>query len=274
MLPEVAALRGRPRRIVSLAPSNTEILFALGAGDRLVAVTRHCNFPSEARALPQIGGFLKADVEEVVRLAPDLVLGSSFLHQEVVRALVAAEVRVLCMNPTSLADVLDDVLFLGRVVERVAEAEALAGKVRAELDEAAARGAAIRRRPRVYLEEWGPSEPLYMSGDWAAEMIALAGGDNVFADRPLRVPSPARVVTAGEIAGRDPDLFVAAWCGMGERVDAARILARPGFAATRLARPGAIRVVDDEYVMRPGPRIAEGVRRLNAIFAEWEVSHR
>jgi iron complex transport system substrate-binding protein len=143
--------------------------------------------------------------------------------------------------------------------------------VRAELEAAAEAGRALRRRPRVYLEEWGPSEPLSLAGDWAAEMITLAGGVNVFADRPLRVPSPGRVVTPAEILARAPDLFIAAWCGMGERVDVARIARRPGFAESPLVREGRVKIVDDQYVMRPGPRIAEGVRRLHTLFAAWEA---
>jgi iron complex transport system substrate-binding protein len=265
--PDLGALGDGPRRIVSLAPSNTEILYALGEGERLAAVTRHCDFPSHAADKPRIGGFLRADVEAIVALGPDLVLASSFLHQEVVRALVGAELRVVCMNPTSLAGALDDFVFLGRLVGREDEGRALAAAVAAELEAAAEAGRRLQRRPRVYLEEWGPSEPYYMAGDWAAEMIALAGGDNVFADRPLRVPSPERVVRTEEIVARDPDLCVAAWCGIGEGVDRARLERR--FAGTPLGRPERLRVVDDTFVMRPGPRIAEGVRRLHALFAAW-----
>jgi iron complex transport system substrate-binding protein len=113
-----------------------------------------------------------------------------------------------------------------------------------------------------------------MVGDWAAEMVTLAGGDNIFSDRKLRVPSPGRVVTADDIVACDPDVFVAAWCGMGEKVSFERIARRPGFADLAVVREQWVRVVDDEFVMRPGPRLAEGARRLNAIFAEWAAQPR
>jgi iron complex transport system substrate-binding protein len=269
MFPDIHELAGGPRRIVALAPSITETLFALGEERRLVGVTRHCTFPEAAKQIPRIGGFQKVGVADVIALEPDLVIGSSFLHRDHMRALVEAEIRVWCQNPTSLVQVLEDFVLLGRLVEREAEGRAMAASVRTELLEVAKAGRALARRPRVYAEEWGPSDPLYMVGDWAAEMVTLAGGDNVFADRKLRVPSPGRVVTAEDIVARDPDVFVAAWCGMGENVSQERILRRPGFAGLRLARDHWIRVVDDELVMRPGPRLAEGARRMHAVFAEW-----
>jgi iron complex transport system substrate-binding protein len=269
MFPDISELARGPKRIVALAPSITETLFALGEQHRLVGVTRHCNYPEEASRIPRIGGFQKVGIDEVLALEPDLVIGSSFLHKDHMRALVEAEVRVMCQNPTSLVEVLEDFVLLGRLGERDSEGRALAAKMRADLVEVEAAARSIKRRPRVYAEEWGPSEPLYMVGDWAAEMVTLAGGDNIFSDRKLRVPSPGRVVTADDIVAREPDVFVAAWCGMGEKVSFERITRRPGFANLPVVRDQWIRVVDDQFVMRPGPRLAEGARRLNAIFAEW-----
>lgn len=274
MFPEISELARGPERIVALAPSITETLFALGEQHRLVGVTRHCDYPAEASRIPRIGGFQRVGVADVLALEPDLVIGSSFLHKDHMRALVEAEVRVLCQNPTSLVDVLDDFVLLGRLVGREKEGRAIAEAMRTEFMDVAAAARAIERRPRVYAEEWGPSEPFYMVGDWAAEMLTLAGGDNVFADRPLRVPSPGRVVTAEEIAARNPDVFVAAWCGMGEKVSLERIARRPGFAELPVVRNRWVRVVDDVFLMRPGPRLAEGARRLHALFAEWSAHAR
>ncbi len=269
MFPPIAELARGPKRIVALAPSITETLFALGEQHRLVGVTRHCTYPEDANRIPRIGGFQKVGVDEVLALKPDLVIGSSFLHRDHMRALVEAEVRVLCQNPTSLLEVIEDFILLGRLVERESEGRMLASSMRDELTAVAAAARSLHRRPRVYAEEWGPSDPLYMVGDWAAEMVTLAGGDNVFADRKLRVPSPGRVVSAADVVARDPDLFLAAWCGMGEKVSLERIARRPGFAELRVIRDGWVRVVDDQFVMRPGPRLAEGARRMHAIFAEW-----
>jgi iron complex transport system substrate-binding protein len=273
-LPALAELRRAPQRIVCIAPSNTEILYALGAEDRIVGVSRYCDYPEAARGKPRCGGFLDPRIDDILALAPDLVLAQSFLQEDAVKALVHAEVRVVAFGATSLREVLEEMLLLGRLVDRAREAEALVEGMRDQLADLAARGrdlarAAGGRRPRVHLEEWGPSEPYFLAGDWAAEMLELAGADNAFVHRPLRCPSPQRKVTAEEIAAADPDLIVAAWCGCNEKVDLERIARRPALAESRAVRDGWLRFVDDRFVMRPGPRLVEGVRRLQGLVVEW-----
>lgn len=278
ILPTLAELEAAPRRIVCIAPSNTEILYALGAEDRIVGVSRYCDFPAAARDLPRCGGFLDPRVDDILALKPDLVLAQSFLQEDAVKALVHAEARVVAFGATSLREVLEDILLLGRLVQREREARALVSRMHDELEELAETGRRLfgggARRPRVHLEEWGPSEPYFLAGDWAAEMLALAGAENAFAGRPLRCPSPQRRVTAEEIAAADPDVIIAAWCGCNEKVDLARIARRPALADARAVRDGWLRFVDDRFVMRPGPRLVEGVRRLQAVVAEWAAAGR
>src|SRR5207302_1404685 len=156
--------------------------------------------------------------------------------------LVHAEVRVVAFGSTSIREVLEDILLLGRLVEREREATALVARLQTELAEVAEAGRRLvaegARRPRVHLEEWGPSEPYYLAGDWAAELLAIAGADNAFGDRDLRCPSPQRRVTADEIAAADPDVIVAAWCGCNEKVDLGRIARRPPLASARAVKDG------------------------------------
>ena len=117
-LPSLGELRKTPSRIVCIAPSNTELLYALGAEDRIVGVSRYCDFPAAAGAKPRCGGFLDPHINKILALKPDLVLAQSFLQEDAVKALVHAEVRVLAFSATSLKEVLEDVLLLGRLVER------------------------------------------------------------------------------------------------------------------------------------------------------------
>src|SRR5579863_9792442 len=170
-LPALEELARAPRRIVCIAPSNTEILYALGAGDRIVGVSRYCDHPVGARSKPRCGGFLDPHVDDILALRPDLVLAQSFLQEDAVKALVHAEVRVIAFGATSLREVLEDILLLGRIVERNREAIAIVSRMRSELAEIADAAARLggARRPRVHLEEWGPSEPYFLAGDWVAE---------------------------------------------------------------------------------------------------------
>jgi iron complex transport system substrate-binding protein len=275
-LESLTELRRVPKRIVCIAPSNTEILYELGAQDRIVGVSRYCDWPPEAASKPRVGGFQDPAIDSILELAPDLVLAQSFLQQNAVKALADHEVRVLCFSCTSLAELLADILLLGRIVEKESSAKSLVTAMHEELEALAGRGnalaAKVGRRPRVHLEEWGPSEPYYLAGDWAAEMLIVAGADNAFDDRKLRCRSRDRVVTADDIAAHDPDIIITAWCGCNEKVDLGRVAQRPALRDTRVVRDQWLRMVDDRFVMRPGPRIVEGVRRLQTIIEEWGQS--
>jgi len=274
-LPPFEELSRAPRRIVCIAPSNTEILYALGAEDRIVGVSRYCDYPAAARLRPRCGGFLDPHIDDILALRPDLVLAQSFLQEDAVKKLVHAEIRVIAFGATSLREVLEDILLLGRIVEREREAVALVSRMRSELAEVADGAAQLAgaRRPRVHLEEWGPSEPYYLAGDWVAELLEIAGGENAFASRQLRCPSPQRRVTAEEIAAADPDVIVAAWCGCNEKVDLGRIARRPPLTSARAVNSDWLRFVDDRFLMRPGPRLVEGARRLQAIVREWMTAN-
>lgn len=264
------------RRIVCIAPSNTEILHALGAGDRIVGVSSYCDFPPQSSAMPRCGGFFDPNIERILSLHPDLVLAQSFLQEDAVKALVHAEVRVMAFAATSVREILEDVLLLGRMVDKETQARIIVGQVSEELQKVQQRAfelaAKVGRRPRVHLEEWGPNEPYYLAGDWAAELLSLAGGENCFSDRPLRCPSPQRKVTDTDIAKRDPDLIITAWCGCNDKVDLSRVARRPALQDSRAVREGWLRSVDDRFLMRPGPRITEGARRLQAHIEEWAAA--
>jgi len=273
MIPKLNELRRSPKRIVCVAPSNTEILYALGAEDRIVGVSRFCDYPPEAKDKPRCGGFLDPGIDAILALRPDLVLAQSFLQEDAVKALAHHEVRVLCFSCTSLSELLEDILILGRLVDRDPAATDIVEQMHRDLTLLGERGRVLAReagrKPRVHLEEWGPKAPYYIAGDWAAEMLALAGAENAFSDRRLRCPSPERICTAQEIAARDPDVIMTAWCGFSEKVDLDRIRVRPALSDSRAVKEDWLRVIDDRYVMRPGPRIVEGVRRMQTIIEEW-----
>jgi iron complex transport system substrate-binding protein len=273
MIPKIDELRRTPGRIVCIAPSNTEILYALGAEDRIVGVSRFCDYPPEAKDKPRCGGFLDPGIESILDLKPDLVLAQSFLQEDAVKALAHHEVRVLCFSCTSLTELLEDILILGRLVERESSARQLVAQMHQDLTALGERGRLLTsnagRKPKVHLEEWGPKEPYYIAGDWAAEMVALAGAENAFSDRNLRCPSPERTCSAEEIAARDPDILITAWCGCADKVDLGRVRSRPALLGSRVVQKDWLRIIDDRFVMRPGPRIVEGVRRMQAIIEEW-----
>ncbi len=262
--PDLAARREGAERIVSLTPSNTEILCALGARERLVGVSTYCDDPQVAD-LPRVGRFIDADGPAIAALRPDLVVTSSHLQKEIVADLVERDLAVLALNPTSLEDVFRDMLLLGALVGATERAALLVTELRRELADVVAGARALGRHPRVYLEEWG--KPLIPAGWWLAEFIELAGGVNALPQVDARKHSRERVVSAATIAAADPQLILVSWPGVRNDTPRKRALARPEWRGVSAVRHGHVYGVDDRLLHRPGPRVVEGLREIARLVA-------
>ena len=256
-----------PERIVTLAPSCTELVCALGAPDRLVGISRFCDHPADALVgLPRVSGFIDADDDAIAALQPDLVLTSSHLQREIVGRLVERDLTVLTLNPKSLGEILREIELLGALLDARGRAMALIGGMRAA--EAAVRAAAatLPARPRVYLEEWG--KPLIPAGWWLHEFVQLAGGTPVPAGVDHTAHSRERVIAPEAIAAANPDAIIVSWPGVRNDTPRRRALARPEWQQVEAIRHGRVYAVDDRLLHRPGPRVIEGLRAIAAIVRE------
>jgi iron complex transport system substrate-binding protein len=244
------------RRIVSLAPSLTEIMFALGAGEDLVGVTQFCDYPPAATAKPKIGGIYTPNFEAILSLRPDLILATTEGNREEhISGLERLGVPVYVVRPTDFASVLVSVERVGGLLGRRAGAAALVAAMRGAAD-AVARAVADRPRPRVLYVLWG--NPLIVPGrdTLITDLIRRAGGDSVTGDEPLAYPrfsleaalsrQPERVIVAG--ADHVPvDQRLREWEALG---------------LLPAVRQGRVDGVDANLLHRPGPRIVEGLRVL------------
>jgi iron complex transport system substrate-binding protein len=246
---------------VSLAPSLTEVLFAIGAGDHVVGVTDLCDRPPAVRGLPRVGGITSATLrlEAVVALRPDLVVAIGSDQEAAVEALAGLGLRVEVVPSASLGDVLEAARRLGEMTGRRAEGSALAAGL-------GARVAAVRRgvanlaqedRPRVFFEVW--DRPLMTAGPgtFLGEMVEMAGGDNVFAD----VEGRWVAVSPEAVLARDPEVVLTAR-RPGGPAGVADFAARPGWARLSAVRRGRVHALDGDLVSRPGPRLAEALEQV------------
>ena len=243
-------------RIVSLAPSATSILCALGAKKQLVGVTRWCGDVAPVDALPAVGDCWRGDAAEVAALKPDLVIGSVPYKAEVVAGLLERGLTFLAMNPRTLKDIFSDIALLGRLAGREKAARAVVGKLQRQLNHVAARTRRVRRRPRVYCEEW--PKPLMVSPPWVEEMVELAGGRFVPA-------GGGRIVNEQEVLAAKPEIVVLGWAACGMRVEAGQVFGRPGWERLPALRSRQVYVVSDEALNTPGPPVAGGLERLARI---------
>ncbi|HZP95536.1 MAG TPA: cobalamin-binding protein [Candidatus Limnocylindria bacterium] len=253
-----------PSRIVSLSPSNTEILCALGLGPRLVGVDDWSDHPEEVRTLPRVGRDLDVDVARVAALRPDLVVACLSVPgmERNVERLRAAGLPFIVVDSAGLDGldgVFDNILRIGDATARGSEAATLVADLRARMERVASRVAARAvARPRVYWE-WYPKPLVAAAGrSWITRMLAMAGADNVFADRDTE----SAKVTMEEVAERRPEVLVACWCGARTQPTPARIAARDGWDGVPAILDGRVHVVPETLFGRPGPRLAEGLELL------------
>jgi len=241
----------RRERIVSLAPSATSILVALGAKKALVGVSRWCPTVAPVAHLPQLGDCWQIDPSAVRALSPHLIVGSVPYRAETLAQLLELPGTFVATNPRTLDDIFREIRFLGRLTGRAEQADQLITRMQAFF-ELVARCTRRLPRLRVYAEAW--PKPRIASPPWVAELIALAGGDMI-------VPAGQKVDDL-EVARRDPEVILLAWTAAGERSRRASALENVHWQHTSAVRNGRVYVVRDELLNTPGPPLMDGLRVL------------
>ena len=257
-----------PQRVVCLTAETTEIAFLLGAGDRVVGVPGTARRPEAARERAKIGGFTTFRADKILALEPDLVLAFSDLQRDIVGELIGAGVAVLCTNQRSVDDVLGAILLIGGALGAEAQARALIQDVRDEIKQVREYSSVWPDRPRVYFEEW--MDPLIAGIRWVSELIEMAGGRDIFVELREQPTAQGRIVSAQEVARRDPHIILASWCG--KPVDIALIAGRPGWQEVAAVKAGLIYEVAGEDILSPGPSLLVGLRRIHEIVQEYQAT--
>ena len=239
-----------PERIVCLTEETVETLYLLGEEDRIVGISGYCVRPPEARRdKPRVSAFISADIPKILDLKPDLVLSFSDLQAEIVAALIRHGVAVHAFNQRSVAEILDMIRMLGAMVGAGDRADRLAEEFAAGLEEARSRASQMLRRPRVYFEEW--DDPMISGIAWVSELIDVAGGIDIFADRAGGKAAKERIVTPPEVVARMPDIVIGSWCG--KRFRPEKVAARPDFDRTPAVQNDAVHEIKSPLILQPGP---------------------
>lgn len=248
----------RPQRIVALAPSVTEIIFALGEEARLIGVTAHCDFPPEAARLPKVGSYVRLDLERIVGLRPDLCIAVKDGNPKAaVERLEALGVPVFALDPRSVATVIRAILDLGVVLAVEPRAEALTAKMHSRIRQVTGRIAEITHRPRVFFQIGDAPIVSVGTHTFAHELIGLAGGVNVAAG-PAAYPRFSRE----QLLGLAPEIIVISSM---DRTAGSAEQTRQEWSRWRnvpAVRDGRIHLVDSDIFDRPSPRLVEGLDQL------------
>lgn len=237
-----------PERIVCLTEETVETLYLLGEDSRIVGVTGYAVRPARVRPeKPRVGAFTSANVPKILALEPDLVLTFSDLQADIAAELIRAGISVHAFNQRSVSGILDMIRQLGAMVGAAERAERLAAGYADRLE--SSRAISRPRRPRVYFEEW--DDPPITGIRWVSELIAIAGGEDVFADRGQQQGAKARILEPTEVVAAAPDVILASWCG--KKVRPERIAARPGWTRIPAVASGRIVEIKSPLILQPGP---------------------
>ena len=257
-----------PQRIVCLTTETVEVLYALGEQDRIVGISGYTVTPTQARKeKPKVFAFTSGDLGKIMAVQPDLVLTFSDLQADISRDLIKAGVPVYAFNQRSVEDILGMIETVGRLVGAEAKAMALVAELEASIATARAAAQALPRQPRVYFEEW--DEPQISGIRWASDLIEIAGGIDVFADRAHLPLAKDRIMSNPlDPVERQPDLIIGSWCGKHVRPE--RISARDGWHEVAAVRDNEIHEIKSAIILTPGvAAIREGLPKLTTMFHAW-----
>ena len=261
---ETVTIQGIPQRIVSLAPSNTEILYAIGLEDRIVGVTDYCDYPPAAAGIQKIGGYKTISVEKVLAADPDLILAAPGSTDDVVDRLRALGMTVLSLDPGTIDDVLWDIELLGRVAGQEEQAAACMESLRLRISAVTEKTDSLAERPTVVHVVW--HDPIWISGNgtFQNEVITMAGGINAFGS-----VEEWGIISLEEFIVADPDyILVSSGTGMTEEgCDVIRdyFMNEPRMQRLKSVRDGHIHVIDTDVISRGGPRIVDALEEVATI---------
>ena len=257
--PPGAAGSAPARRIVSLAPNLTEMLFAIGAGPQLAGVTDYCDFPPEARALPKVGGFVNPNPETVLSLAPDLVVATPNVgNRPFVERMMRAGARVVVVEARNLEEIFPALETLGRASGHADAATALAARLRRDI-EAIRREVAGASRPRAIL--CIQRDPLIVAGpgSYPHDLLLLAGARSVVTDAPSAYPT----ISLERVIESAPEVILQTRMDTAEGGSQKELAAWWGrWGSIPAVRSGRVHLIAGDAILRPGPRVTEGLRML------------
>jgi iron complex transport system substrate-binding protein len=257
-----------PEKIISLAPSNTEIVYALGLEDRLVGVTEYCDYPEAAVEKPKIGGFSTVDIEKVVAIGPDLILAANMHKEEVIPRLEQLGLTVLTLDPKTLEEVLESIALVGQSTGKVEEASRLVSDMEARVKEITDKTATLsaEQKPKLFYVLWYDPLSTAAGGTRIHDLMVKAGGNNIAANL---TGYPDMSLEA--VININPQVIICGQAhGSGADLNYQFVMNEPRFRNIDALKNNRVYQVDSDLVSRPGPRIIQGLE-LFAQFIHPEI---
>lgn len=257
-----------PNRIVCLTEEPTETLYLLGEQHRIVGISGFTVRPAVARKeKPKVSAFTSAKINEILKLAPDFVIGFSDIQAEIASELIKSGVEVWISNHRSVSGILDYIRRLGAIVGAGDRAETLATRLEQRIEEIFRKSKRFSRRPKVYFEEW--DSPQISGIAWVSELLQIAGGSDIFPEHAAMPLARGRILKdPSEVIRRSPDIIIGSWCGKKFRPE--QVASRCGWSAIPAVRDGELHEIKSPIILQPGPAaLTDGLDALHRIIEQW-----
>jgi len=255
---KLIVLKKTPNRIVSLAPATTEMLFAIGVGDKVVGVTTYCDYPPATKNIPKVGGFINPSLESIVKLNPDLIVAMRGNPLSLLERLEKMGYPVFALNPKSISDVLIGMKKLGELTGSK-EANRVVRDLKARLERIRKRveGIPYERRPKVVIELWDNPLIVFGKGSIGDEVIECAGGKNIIEGK---VAYPQ--ISLETLIEKQPDVIILSHMTKVQN-PLKEVKKRANWDKLKAVREGRVYAIDADIIDRPGPRLIQAVEILH-----------
>ena len=258
-----------PKRIVCLTEEPTETLYLLGEQHRIVGISGFTLRPAQARKeKPKVSAFTTADIDKIIALQPDLVIGFSDIQADIARELIAKGITVWINNHRSVDDIFNMMVQLGSMVGKNEQAVILVKKIGSDIDKIYKASQELPVKPKIYFEEW--YDPLISGIRWVSEIIELAGGINIFRENQNTSLALDRIIADhNEVVIRNPDIIIASWCG--KKFKKEKLVSRVNWNQISAVKNDFVFEIKSEIILQPGPAaVTEGIAQIAAIIKKWK----
>jgi len=256
-----------PERIVCLTEEPTETLYLLGEQDKIVGISGFTVRPPQARKeKPKVSAFIEADIEKIIALKPDLVVGFSDLQADIARELIAKGITVWINNYRSIDGIFKMIAQLGAMVGKGEMANRLVCQYKNEINKIVKANENLPR-PRVYFEEW--FDPLISGICWVSELIELAGGDDIYKEKQNASLAKDRIIeNADDVIRLNPDIIIASWCG--KKFKKEQLVNRKNWSNINAVKNNFVFEINSSLILQPGPAaVTDGINRIAQIIDKW-----
>jgi iron complex transport system substrate-binding protein len=257
-----------PQRIVCLTEETTEWLYMLGQERRIVGISGYTVRPPRARTeKPKVSAFLSAKIDKIIALKPDCVIGFSDLQADIASQLIKHGIQVTIFNQRSVAEIFSMLYEVAAMVGQAERGLELITQMQTRLLAIEVATKSLKRRPRVFFEEW--YEPHISAIAWVSELIGIAGGDDCFPELACQAMGKGRIIADGQvIVQRDPDIIFGSWCGKKFRPE--QVLARSGWQDVTAVKNVQVFEIKSAEILQPGPAaLMDGVEQIHRTIMRW-----